>query len=479
MGIVTGAEYLKRMARLKSNVWMEGKRVECPLTDVEPFRSVLKAKGKLYDMVHDEQYASTLQGKDQKINFSYDIPRTKDDLVKRRKATQLWANETLGVLGRSPDYVNTMITVMAGAKKFFSEADPQFGENIDAIYKRAKEEDLTFTHTFVNPSISRKPFFPDGQGNEQPIATKIIEETEEGIIVDGARLLATQGGMTDELLVIPSAAFIDSDYLFGCTIPSDTEGLTFINRPPYKKESTFDSPLSSQFEEGDAIVVFDHVLIPWNRVFLYRNEWLMNDLFMKTGMESFLLYQAINRQIVKTEWLLGIAQALVTTLDIERHQHIQGKLGEMIIALEAMVGFVYSSEAQAEVNDYGIMVPKLESLKACASYYQMTYPRLIEIIQLLGASHFIAAPSEKDFASSIAPYLERFVKGEYVSAYDKFQLIQLARDMTMTEFGTRQLLYERYFYGDPVRVLSSLNGLYSKKKEELQMRISDFFEREK
>ncbi len=59
------------------------------------------------------------RGRIKKINFSYDIPRTKEDLVKRRKATQLWANETLGVLGRSPDYVNTMIAIMAGAKKFF------------------------------------------------------------------------------------------------------------------------------------------------------------------------------------------------------------------------------------------------------------------------------------------------------------------------------------------------------------------------
>ncbi|UTR05690.1 4-hydroxyphenylacetate 3-monooxygenase [Alkalihalobacillus sp. LMS6] len=479
MTIATGAEFLKRMERLKSDVWMDGARIEHPYTEVEPFRSVLRAKSALYDMVHDERYSTILQAKDKQSNFSFEIPRTKEDLIKRRKATQLWANQTLGVLGRSPDYVNTMITIMAGAKDFFSENDPAFGDHIDRIYRRAKEHDLTFTHTFVNPSISRKPFYPDGEGKEQAIATKIVEETEEGIIIDGARLLATQGGITDELLVVPSAAFIDSDYLFGCTVPSDAKGLTFINRPAYKKESVFDSPLSAQYEEGDAIVVFDHVFIPWERVFLYRDEWLMNELFMKTGVESFLLYQAVNRQVVKTEWVLGIAQALVATFDIERHQHIQGKLSEIIIALEAMMGFVYSSEAQAELNDYGIMVPKLETLKACASYYQSTYPRLIEIIQLLGASHFIAAPSEKDFNSEIAPQLERFVKGEYVSAYDKFQLIQLARDLSITEFGSRQLLYERYFYGDPIRVLSSLNGLYRPKKEALQERVHRFLKREK
>lgn len=467
------------MKELKSDVWMNGEQVKGPLVDHPVFNPVLTAKANLYDMVHEEKYATILQADDKQSNFSFEIPRTIDDLIKRRKATQLWANQTLGVLGRSPDYVSTMVTVMAGAKEFFAKDDPTYGDNIENIYKEAREKDLTFTHTFVNPSISRKPYYPDGTGQEQAIAAKIIEENDQGIIIDGARLLATQGGITDELLVVPSAAFIDSDYLFGCTIPSHSEGLTFLNRPSYKKDNGFDYPLSSQFEEGDAIVVFDHVFVPWERVFLYRNEWLMNDLFLKTGVESFILYQAANRQVVKTEWLIGIAQSLVNTLDIERHQHVQGKLAEMLIALEAMKGFVLSSEAQAELNEYQMMIPKLEPLKAGAAYFQAVYPRLVEIIQLLGASHFIAAPSEKDFSSPISTYLERFVRGEYTTAEEKFRLIQLARDMTITEFGTRQLLYERYFFGDPVRVLSSINQMFQPKKQEFVARVDQFLEKQK
>ncbi|GAF14791.1 4-hydroxyphenylacetate 3-monooxygenase [Bacillus sp. JCM 19045] len=479
MGMVTGADYLKRMKLLKSDVWMDGEQVKGSYVDHPAFKPVLNAKAQLYDMVHDEKYAPTLQSKDKESNFSFEIPRSMEDLKKRRKATQLWANETLGVLGRSPEYVNTMITIMAGAKDFFASDDPVYGENMENIYKEAKEKDLTFTHTFVNPSISRKPYYPDGTGQEQPIAAKIVDENDKGIIIDGARLLATQGGITDELLVIPSAAFIDSDYLFGCTIPSNSPGLTFLNRPSYNKEDSFNYPLSAQFEEGDAIVVFDQVFVPWERVFLYRNEWQMNDLFQKTGVEAYILYQASNRQIVKTEWLIGIAQSLVNTLDIEKHQHVQGKLAEMLIVLEAMRGFVYSSEIQAELNEYGVMIPKLEPLKAAAAYFQSVYPRLVEIIQLLGASHFIAAPTRQDFDSPISAHLERFVRGEYTTAENKFRLIQLARDMTITEFGTRQLLYERYFFGDPIRVMSSIYHLFQPNKQEYVTRVDQFLEKQK
>ncbi|WZY00501.1 4-hydroxyphenylacetate 3-hydroxylase N-terminal domain-containing protein [Bacillus sp. FSL W7-1360] len=474
MAMTTGDKYLKRIAQLQSEVWLEGECIRGGLTKHAAFRSVLQAKAKLYDMVQEPAHQSLLQSSDHTSNFTFEMPRTKEDLVKRGKATRLWANEAAGVLGRSPDYVNTIVTVLAASKAYFSQAGVEYGENIQGIYERAVKHDYTFTHTFVNPPISRKPYYPDGENQEVPIAAKIIDETAEGLVIDGARLLATQGGMTDEILVLPSTAFVDSDYLYGFAIPSDTKGLRFLCRPSVCKTSVFDYPLSSQFEEGDAIVVFDHVLVPWSRVFLYRNELLTSDLFSKTGAEAYMLYQAANRQVVKTEWLLGLAQALVDVMGIEQHQHVQGKIAEMIIALEAMRGFVCSAESQAQVNEFELMVPKIEPLRAAVSYYQATYPRLVEMLQLLGASHFIAAPNEQDFASPIASQLERFVRGESTTAKEKTQLIRCIRDMTMTEFGIRQTLYERYFFGDPIRVLSSLYHLYEPEKAAYRERVERF-----
>ncbi|WP_059105380.1 4-hydroxyphenylacetate 3-hydroxylase family protein [Shouchella shacheensis] len=462
MGIVTGKEFLKRVSRLNSTVWMEGERVSSHVTEHPAFRAVLKQKAALYDMVHDPEYAKLLQSDDGESNFSYELPTTRDHLGKRRKATQVWARENAGVLGRSPEYVNTLITVLAGAKDYFAQAGTEYGESIEAIYTRAKELDLTFTHTFVNPPISRKPFYPDGI-TEQAIAAKIVEETKEGIVIDGARLLATQGGITDEVLVLPTGAFQDSAYLYGFCIPSDTEGITFLSRPPFGKDSAYDYPLSSSFEEGDAIVVFDHVLVPWERVFLYRNEALTEGALIETGGEAFILFQAANRQIAKTEWILGMAESIVDMLNIRQFQHVQGKVSEIIVALEAMRGFVYSAETQAEKNEYGFFVPKLAPMKACVCYYQSTYPRLVEILQLLGASGFIAAPSEKDFDSPVGKLLERFLRAEHHTAKEKVALLRLARDFSMSEFGTRQTLYERYFFGDPVRTASALYYYFEKK----------------
>ncbi|MBM7631199.1 4-hydroxyphenylacetate 3-hydroxylase family protein [Geomicrobium sediminis] len=457
MVTVTGKEYLHRISKLKTEIWLEGSLLQGPVTEHPAFKAVLQSKAKLYDLVHEKQYEDILSAKDHQSNFSYEPMKTKEDLEKHRLATQVWANQNAGLLGRSPEYGNTIITTLANAKDYFAMEGSEYGERIERIHKEALEHDLTFTHTFVNPKArKRSSFFSEEE--ELPIAAKIVDETDEGIVIDGARLLATQGGITDEVIVLPAG--FEKDSLFAFSIPSATPGLKFLARPSYATDSLYDEPYSSQFEEGDAIVVFDNVLVPWDRVFLYKSERLSQGLFFETGLEPALLFHASNRQIVKTEWLIGLAEEMVETLKISQFQHIQQKLAEMITALEAMRAFVYSSEAQAGVNEYGMMVPFAPPLKAAVSYYQTTYPRLVEIIQLIGASNFIAAPNEKDFQSPIAPLLERFIGGYDTSAKEKVQLLRLAKDLTMGDFGSRQTQFERYFYGDPVRLSTNLYNHY-------------------
>lgn len=121
------------------------------------------------------------------------------------------------------------------------------------------------------------------------------------------------------------------------------------------------------------------------------------------------------------------------------------------------------------------MVPKAAPLKTAVSYYQNTYGRLVEIIQLIGASNFIATPNEKDFESEIAPLLERFMGGYEASAKDRIRLFRLAKDLTMGDFGSRQTQFERYFYGDPIRLQSGLCLDYN--LEPYSSRVRNFLEK--
>jgi 4-hydroxyphenylacetate 3-monooxygenase len=301
--------------------------------------------------------------------------------------------------------------------------------------------------------------------DSENIAASMIDQTDEGIIIDGARLLATQGGITDEILVFPTRTpfYLGSvnPSAFAFAIPIDTPVLKFICRETFDYgKSSFDHPLGSRFEEMDTIVVFDHVTVPWDRVFIYGHTELANKVFTDSDFYPLVAHQVVARHIVKTEFILGIIQLLIETIRIDEYQHVQEKAAETIIALETLKAFLVSSEANAKVNKWGTMVPDPNPLMAACNYFPRMYPRFVEIIQSLGASGLVTIPSEKDFKSELKQDLDRYLQGANGNAYERVKLFRLAWDVCMSAFAGRQTLYERFFFGDPVRIERPCTSLF-------------------
>ncbi|MFC0557765.1 4-hydroxyphenylacetate 3-monooxygenase, oxygenase component [Halalkalibacter alkalisediminis] len=463
MTIITGKQYTERIDQLNNEVWIKGERVNGKLSLHPAFSGILKSKSALYDLQHQPETSELLTRTDESgiFNFAFEQPTTIEDLRKRRLATQLWARKSGGTIGRSPDYINTAIMTLGSSHTFFDEP---YSKNVQHIFKQAKKKDLSFTHTFINPQVNRSPHYLEFS-NDNIIAAKIIDETDEGIIIHGARLLATQGGLTDEILVLPVGGNqIDPAYVYAFAIPSNTPGLKFLCRESYADTtvSKYDHPLTTQFDEVDSIVVFNKVLVPWDRVFLYQDLTAIGKIYTEPSVNILLLFQAVCRQVVKTEFLLGVSEALATMIAITDYQHIQEKISEVIITLEIMQSLLHKAEAEAQLNRFGTMIPDANPLMVASSYYQKTYPRLVEILHLLGASGFISLPTEKDFDSEIGKDLDQYLQAKNAPAKERVQLFRLAWDLTMSSFGSRQTQYERFFFGDPIRLASSLYQSYDK-----------------
>ena len=229
-------------------------------------------------------------------------------------------------------------------------------------------------------------------------------------------------------------------------------------------ESSFNHPLSSRYEEMDSIVIFDNVLVPWDRVFYYDNVDAATDFLLQSSFYPFAYHQVVTRQIVKTEFILGVAQLLVETINVGEYQHVQEKLSEIIIGLETMKALVEKSENDAELDEWGFMRPSIIPLQVASNIFPKIYPRFTEIIQLIGASGMVSLPTEKAFDSEIRVELDQYLQAAGMNAEDRVKLFRLAWDLTMSSFGTRQTQYERYFFGDPVRLSSILNRNYLKNK---------------
>ncbi|TXK91465.1 4-hydroxyphenylacetate 3-monooxygenase, oxygenase component, partial [Parageobacillus sp. SY1] len=275
---------------------------------------------------------------------------------------------------------------------------------------------------------------------------------------DGIRLLATQGGITDEILVFPSTVKKvgsgEDPYSLAFAIPNNTPGVKFICREAFDYgKSVWDHPLSSRFEEGDAIVSFENVFVPWERVFVCGNSSICNRTFRETNAVVHMSHQVVAKNIVKTEFILGVVLCIMDAIGIEQFQHVKDKGTEIMLVLETMRSHLYRAEHNAKLDKWGTMTPDFEALDAARNWYPRIYPRLAEIVRILGASGLMAIPTEADFNNEeIGSIVRRAMQGANIDGYERVQLFRLAWDMTMSAFGSRQTHYEYYFFGDPIRM---------------------------
>lgn len=465
----TGQAYLDSINRQQRDVWIHGERVSTGVGDHPALQRLCRTYAALYDMQHDPglreemTYASPTTG--DRVGLSFLQPATRADLVRRRTAMSRWHQHSGGLLGRTADYLNSAVMAMAGAAPWFAAGDPRFGDHIAAYYEYIRERDLLLTHTLITPQANRAA--GPAEQKDPHLAAAVVDRNQAGIVIRGARLLATLGPIADEIMVFPSTVLKsrpeDAPYAYAFAIPCDTPGLRFLCRESLDYgRSRFDHPLGSRFEEMDSIVVFNDVLVPWERVFMLDRPDLCNDLYTRTNAVVHMTHQVVTRNVAKLEFLLGLVCSMVDAIGIDQFQHVHEKVSEVIVALESMRAFLRASEADAEPNAWGIMTPAWGPLNAARNWFPRTFPRLVEIVQQLGASGLMAIPTEADFSSPMRPDLERYLQSAALDARERVQLFRLAWDYSCSAFAGRQVLYERFFFGDPVRMAGALYHSYDR-----------------
>ncbi len=267
----------------------------------------------------------------------------------------------------------------------------------------------------------------------------------------------------------------DAPYAFGFSIPNDTPGLRFICRESVDYgRSHYAHPLGSRFEEMDAVVIFDDVFVPWENVMLYRDVQRCNQAYARTGAVVHMTHQVVVKNIAKSEFLLGLAHLLVDAIAAEGFQHIQEKLAELWVNMETMKAFLRAAEADAQLDEWGVMRPAWNPLDAARNLFPRLYPRMVEIIQQIGASGLVAMPLEEDVRGPLAEDIKRYYQAARADAYDRIPLFRLAWDASMSAFGSRQVLYERFFFGDPVRMAGALVAGHQGQIQEHAERVREF-----
>jgi 4-hydroxyphenylacetate 3-monooxygenase len=237
---------------------------------------------------------------------------------------------------------------------------------------------------------------------------------------------------------------------FSCALPMNAAGLRVLSRKSYEAHavSVFDNPLSSRFDENDALLYFDDVKVPWDRVFVHRDTDMCRAQFHDTPGHVFQNYQAQIRLSVKVRFLAGLAHKVTEAIGTTNMPQVREQLGSIAASAGMVEAMLAGMEASGGMRgEY--YLPDRHQLYAAHVTTQDLYPRLINLIRDLAGGSLIMLPSSvRDWANpELAPILHRTQRSPSFSSEDKVKLLKAAWDAVGSEFASRHTQYEMFYAG--------------------------------
>ncbi|MBA2536582.1 MAG: 4-hydroxyphenylacetate 3-hydroxylase [Actinobacteria bacterium] len=455
-GARTGEQFLAGLRGDERELWLEGEKVTDPAAHPK-LEGAARSLARVFDLQHEEPDTFLMESPDtgQSVNVTHVLPKSREDLERRRAASKRIADETVGMMGRTPDYLNyTFANFAARADVWARYGNEDGARNVVEYQKHMRDNDLSLTHTLINPQVDRSVAEAEQAGGE--VSLHKVEDTENGILVRGARMLATLAPFADELAVYPGSdlRLQDARYAICFAIPMSTPGLKFICRDSFSvQRDPWDHPLSSRFDEMDAVVIFDDVEVPRDRIFLDGDAKLHSEVITDTHWRAHIIHQAMTRAWAKLEFAFGIGHTIADLTGVNAFDHVQEKLGELWSMLELTRAGIVAAEAgsfQAEGSED--WVPDERSFVALRGLMPKWVPRSIELIQLIGGGGFMATPSKADWEGPLRADIEKYFQGRNAGAERKIRAFRLAWDFVGSSLGGRGELYERFYLSDSFRM---------------------------
>ncbi|MGZ8478844.1 MAG: 4-hydroxyphenylacetate 3-hydroxylase family protein [Candidatus Binatia bacterium] len=451
----SGDDYMRAL-RDGRTVLVNGERV-ADVTAHPAFAGAIRTVAQLYDLADDPvnrelmTYPSPRDGRP--VNMAWLVPRTREDLAARRRAIKFWADASYGFLGRSPDHVSSFFAGFAGSPEFYARGGQRFSDNLLRFAAKAADEDLYLSYVIVHPTIDRAK--PAHQQSEPYLYAGAAAESAGGIVIRGAQMLGTGAVMSDYIFVTVILPLKpgDEDYAISCVVPNGAPGLKLFPRRPYALgvSSLFDYPLSSRFDESDALVVFDDVFVPWDDIFIYKNIELTAGQFSATAAHVLGNTQSHLRSLAKLQFLVGLVKRCMDLSGRAAVSESAAQLGDLATRVSIVEGMILGAEAAAEPDPFGVMRPKDSLLYASQVYQQAMYPPLLNQIRGLLGGSLIQLPASVDElrAPASAADIERYVRWPHAGAVERVKLLKLLWDAVGSEFASRHLQYEMFYAGEP------------------------------
>jgi len=452
----TGTEFLESLDDGRE-IWIYGERVK-RITEHPAFQNCARMLARLYDALHDDHRSGrnvlscpTEWGGGFTMRY-FMTPKSIPEQVAARDAIAEWARVTYGWLGRSPDYKAAFLGTLGANAEFYAP----YQENARSWYRYSQERVPFVNHAIIHPPVDRN-VAPGAPGGPTDVYAHVTRETDAGIYVSGAKVVATGSALTHFTFVahhglIPVQG---RNYSVIFIVPTGAPGVKLICRVSNEYRAAamgtpFDYPLSSRLDENDAIFVMDNVFVPWEDVFCYGDVEKANNFFPRTGFLPRALIQGCTRLAVKMDFLLGLFIKATEITGARAFRGVEANLGEAF----AWRNMIWSlSDAMAHTADpweNGCILPGMRAASAYQVLAPEAYVAVKNLIEKTVASGLIYLNSHAaDFNNpALRPYLDLYLRGSNgADAETRVKVMKALWDAVGSEFGGRHELYEINYSG--------------------------------
>jgi anthranilate 3-monooxygenase (FAD)/4-hydroxyphenylacetate 3-monooxygenase len=463
--IRTGEQYMDAL-RAPREVYVGGERVE-DVTTYAPFRKPIESYARLYDRKHNPEHQDVLSyvaDDGERYDISFMVPKSKEDLKRKGRAFNNFSAASYGCLGRGPESMAALVAGLSESADWFEQWGEGHGQKITDFCNHVRDNDLFVTHALGNPQSDRSK--SSSEQDNPYLHLRMKEETPEGLIIRGAKQLATAAPFADEVLVFPNGRQFgpsDEAYAMCFAIPADTPGLKILCREPLITDdqlNVYDHPLSSRYEEIDALLVFDDVLVPWDRVFFHNNLFAANNMRFMTAVAAFSGHLSIHRAIVRSGLAVATAMALTESAGTNNFPNVGEIIGRITAMHKAAEALLFRCEEDPRVDENGTYYPNSDALTAHGLLFPDFYVATLEAIKRTGAAGLMLTPMAADFHGEAGDFAETYFAGvNGMTGSDRVQIGKLAWDLAGSPIGQRLAHYERFYIGEPMFVANFYSKL--------------------
>lgn len=448
----TGKQHLEGL-RDGRVVYIGSERVT-DVTKHPAFARAAETIAAVYDMKADPANRDVMTfEEDGELYSSYFLrARNREDLRKRMQTHTRIAQATSGFFGRSPDHVSSFVTGLSTKPDVLDTGARKFSDNLLAYYDYMRKNDTFATYAVIPPQGARDPQFYQRQNLPVP-TLRIVREEDDGVVVNGMKMLATGAIIADEVWignVIPLAPD-QKDQAITCALPCNTPGLTLWSRKPMTAnvETEFDNPLAWRLDETDAMVFCDNVKVPWERVFCLDDAVVSSKMYVTTPSHVYGNHQSNVRFLTKLQLLVGLASKVTQATGAHKIPAVAEKLGHLAAYEATLAGIIAGQIEAAESWPEGYCTVNRRMVYAGLNWCTENHSMLIDTLRELCGGNVFQLPADVSvmFDDTLREQFEAFWKTPQVEAVERMKLFRLAWDLVGSEFAGRHQQYEKFYAG--------------------------------